>query len=896
MTYSNLNFAKYRRIIVNRKLVIIFVSVLFFVCSAVFAVWKAFPPLYSSTCSIKFEKELTLGDLFSRVLSLSEGDNIETQQAIITSYDLLLEVAKNLSLAAQTESANDPNAHTVVEDLRGKIQVEREKDSNIINIVVTDNDPVFSQRMANELARTYRKQRREYREKQLKEVISYIDGQLQTLRNQLQNSETQFNRLSQKNQLLSIDQQSADLLLRKNELEDKIRIKAGPKNANDLKLELREINEKINSLMEKKLEYNRLKREIESSRSMVSFLEKKNQEAMIRQAEKPDEVEIVKQAQLPSKPVNPQNIAIICLIGTATGIIVGFILALGLEIFGNPFGIIEDIEKTLDVRIMGIIPLTDNKKIIAGMSTYQGMISESANRYLDMVSHFAPKTMIAESFRALRTNIQFTREERKVKTIAVTSSYPREGKSMITANLALSLAQTGLRTLLVGSDIRSPMLAKIFSIEDCPGLTDILLGTCAWQDVIKTVTDMVMGGMPMDDVMMTPGLDNLNLITSGRLPPNPAELMNSREFTEFIQAAENEYDIIILDSSPALSTADAAILGAQVDAVLIVYRPEELSTGVLKRTITQLKQVNCYLMGVVLNGVNLNLIPAALRQKYSGYPSSGGHIHTAATGLEPGNGRKKNVLFKALVCLAALVLLISGIWWKRDEIFPKRFFQSETEERNIEIPQKVRPVKKGILPKEKSEAVKKEAPSYVKEPPLERTAPVTDESIDKVESKAGAPKEARPGYPEGRYPYSIYLGSFKNTERAQKAIDIYTRKHIPSFWVKVNLAEIGTWYRVYSGHYPDEDSALAFIEENNIKNAEIKRTAYACYIESFTDDEGLENRIRLLKEKQYSPYIIDDDTSNLRSMFVGAYITRGAAEKLSEDLRADGIKNMVVSR
>ena len=371
MTRHDLTFTKYWRIIKKRKRIIIYAAVVLLVISTASAVWKAFPPRYKSTCSIKFEKEATIGGLFSKVLSSPESDNIEAQQVIITSYDLLADVAGNLSLISGTESVNDPVVYTIIEELRAKVSFEKEDSKNIIHISVTDKDPSFARRMANELAETYNRQQSEQQQKRLNEAIKYIDQQLKTGSGKLEESEEQFNRYSQDNQLLSIDHQSENLLFRKKELEDNVRIETDAKKIAGLQLDLLGVNEKINDLMNKKVEFNRLKKEVDTSRSMVSFLEEKKQEAMIRLTEKPNAVEIIKRAQLPVIPVNPPNIVQTCLTGLIAGILLGVILALLSEIFSSQIRLIDEIENNLDLKVLGVIPRTDKKKVLEGMGSDQ---------------------------------------------------------------------------------------------------------------------------------------------------------------------------------------------------------------------------------------------------------------------------------------------------------------------------------------------------------------------------------------------------------------------------------------------------------------------------------------------------------------------------------------------
>ena len=180
---------------------------------------------------------------------------------------------------------------------------------------------------------------------------------------------------------------------------------------------------------------------------------------------------------------------------------------------------------------------------------------------------------------------------------------------MVATNLAITMAQGGMKTLLVGSDLRKPGIDKAFGVDRSPGLSEVLIGEHPWRETVKTVTDIILGKMSWDEIMLTPGLDNLHIITSGTPPQNPAELIDSKRLEEFIEEVKKEYDVIIFDSSPILSTADAAILGMKMDGVLLVYRVGSISKGLLKRTVSQLEQVQCNLMGVILNGMKPDISP-----------------------------------------------------------------------------------------------------------------------------------------------------------------------------------------------------------------------------------------------------------------------------------------------
>jgi capsular exopolysaccharide synthesis family protein len=791
----DINLREHWRILKKRKFVVILIAILFGVFSTVFAILRAPTPLYTSVCSIKFEKQTTVEGLYAKSISWSEGDDVETQVSIIKGHLVFQEVAEKLGLILQKPGDRKLKQKMlpVIEMLQSKVEVEREKLTNILNIKATDRTPVLAQRLADTVALTYKRLHVEGQMKRTTEALKYIDNQLRKVREKLREAEEEFNRFSQYNRLISIDLQSENLLARSQEIQNEIRklqgdrrelqgimkrlnkfienpagsdhdfytTKAGRKyeSTNDklvglllrkdtlledytpqhpeiitarrkilesarklvllLQLEingieekesvftkeLAEVERKTKVLMDKKLEFNRLKRKVSSYTEMTALLERKNQEALIRKAEKPEEVTIVKPALLPSRPINPPKTVGTGAMGLIIGLILGIVIAFIVETFDTSLGAIEDVEETLGTKVLGIIPHTDAKHIREGLKDIlpKGSRETSESDVTYLLSHFVPKSMIAESFRALRTNIQFKETEEKVQTIAVASTSPEEGKTLVAINLAISMAQAGMKTLLVGSDLRKPTLDRILGVEMSPGLTDILVGNHAWRDTVKTVTDMIMGRMSPEEIMMTPGLDNLHLITSGPLPPSPAELMDSGRLVAFIEEAKKEYDMIIFDSTPILSTADSAVLGTKVDGVLLVYRVGSVSRGLLKRCAAQLEQVSCNLMGVVLNGIRPDVSPDFQDYKYySSYYSYGeegkgkerlgeimglpvlrkrqeggeregleSFLGDAAKGVQVNGGRGKRARRLSLI-LGAVALLTVGILWQSGSLAPSR--------------------------------------------------------------------------------------------------------------------------------------------------------------------------------------------------------------------------------
>jgi capsular exopolysaccharide synthesis family protein len=204
-----------------------------------------------------------------------------------------------------------------------------------------------------------------------------------------------------------------------------------------------------------------------------------------------------------------------------------------------------------------------------------------------LVAHIDPKSPAAEAYRTLRTSIQFAGLDHKCRSIVVTSSSPGEGKSTTVANFGVVLAQTGSTVCLVDSDLRRPTLHRIFGLSNSRGLTTALLD-----------------GVPFSEVAQPTSVAGLSVLTSGPLPPNPAELVGSNRMREALDAA-GEYDMILLDSPPVVSVSDAIALATFADGVVMVVQTGKVPHEVIRRAIGQILAVKGRILGVVMNGVNM---------------------------------------------------------------------------------------------------------------------------------------------------------------------------------------------------------------------------------------------------------------------------------------------------
>jgi len=206
-----------------------------------------------------------------------------------------------------------------------------------------------------------------------------------------------------------------------------------------------------------------------------------------------------------------------------------------------------------------------------------------------LITHKSPKSPIAEAYRTLRTNLGFTEMDSACRSIMVSSANPNEGKSTVIANLAVVMAQAGNKVILVDCDLRRPIQHKIFGVENYHGFTNSLLQK----------TDI-------EEIAYQGLVDNLTVLTSGPIPPNPSEILGSEHTCSLWASLLEKYDYVFIDSPPVLAVADASILSTQVDGVILVVKAAETRTDMVREAKEQLKKANARLIGVVLNQVKID--------------------------------------------------------------------------------------------------------------------------------------------------------------------------------------------------------------------------------------------------------------------------------------------------
>ena len=371
----------------------------------------------------------------------------------------------------------------------------------------------------------------------------------------------------------------------------------------------KDYNKKLENLPEKVLELARLERKRKVDEENFIFLTQKLEEIKIQEAGQSKNVRIIDPAIESVTPVKPKK-KLNLMLGALIGIGLGIGLAFIIEYFDNSVKSHEELER-MGYSILGTIPQIEMEKYEKKLERKLEKIGPMEGRKIEarLITHLDPKSPVSESYRTLRTNLQFSKIDRKIKTILITSSGPKEGKSTTAANLAIAMAQAGQRVVLVDADLRRPVVHSIFGMKKDEGITNYLMEAIPYEQIVKASFH-----------------ENLFVICSGVLPPNPSELLASAAMDLLIQKLQNEFDLVIFDSPPVIAVTDAAILSTKVDGTILVVNSGHTNRDALARGKTLLDGVNARLLGVLLNGVKIDgMYGSYYYYYYHHYYSKPGH-------------------------------------------------------------------------------------------------------------------------------------------------------------------------------------------------------------------------------------------------------------------------------
>lgn len=339
---------------------------------------------------------------------------------------------------------------------------------------------------------------------------------------------------------------------------------------------------KVVNLQKQLVQYKILKRDVDANEELYKGLLSRMKEAAVASTMVTSNLSTIDRAEKPLKPILPKkgrNLALAIILGLFGGVCLVFII----EHFDDSIKTAGEAETICQLPMLGMVPLSRRNKGLALLS--QDADATGQERGLILQSH--SQSMVADAIFGVRTSVLLSGPTGPPATIMVTSANPSEGKSTISANLAISLAVDGRKVLLIDADMRQPSLHKLFNVPPSPGLSDAITGAAALSEVIRPTETL-----------------NLSFITAGTTPPNPASLLGSQVFRDILKGLQEEFQHVIIDTPPTLGMPDSRILSPGMAATILVIKHQSTSRETARAARLMLSQVHAKLIGIVLNQVS----------------------------------------------------------------------------------------------------------------------------------------------------------------------------------------------------------------------------------------------------------------------------------------------------
>ena len=519
----------------------------------------------------------------------------ELQQQIRTAEERLVNYAKNNQIISL-----DPNQNTVVERLSGLNQQLLEAENERKSAEAAYN-AANAPGAANALADADLKQANEIEAKLIdlrqKRALLLVEAteeapEVKEVDQQISELERQFKDLR--------GRKSATLMTNLN-----TRYQQALQREQLLRRSFQEQRAQTLSQNEAAINYRIIQQEIETNKQLLNGLLQGAKENDVVLAGKPNNISVVDYALAPDSPVGP-NRARTVLAAFFLSIGGGIGLALLLEYLDDTVHSTEEVERVLHLPALAVIPSMGaavRRRVITGMTALQKQNGNSGDDAALLIN-VDGRSPLAEAYRHLRTSVLLSTPGGAPRTLLVTSSLPGEGKTTTAINTAISLAQTGASVVIVDADMRRPRLKSIFDIHEAEGLSSILSSDATEAEMLELVKiDPATG---------------LNILTSGPVPPNPAELVGSEQMSRLMTAVQSRYSYIVVDSPPISSFTDGVLIATMVDGVLLVVHGGKSSRHIVRRSKQLLKDVGAKVFGVVLNNVNVQSHDYYYYQSYYG--------------------------------------------------------------------------------------------------------------------------------------------------------------------------------------------------------------------------------------------------------------------------------------
>ncbi|HCM6488636.1 polysaccharide biosynthesis tyrosine autokinase [Klebsiella quasipneumoniae] len=489
-----------------------------------------------------------------------------------------------------------------ITDLQDSLIVaDQGKDTGMLTLSLTGDNPLLIERILNSVSENYLAQNIARQAAQDAKSLEFLSKQLPQVREDLDLSEDKLNQYRRLNdsvdlsleakavldQIVNVDNQLNELTFRESEIsqlytKEHPTYKALMEKRKTLQDEKIKLNKRVSAMPETQQEILRLSRDVESGRAVYMQLLNRQQELNIAKSSAIGNVRIIDDAVTQTKPVKPKKILILL-----AGIVFGGMVSVGLVLLRvllrRGIETPEQLEE-VGINVYASIPVAETftKNSLQG----KGSTKKVFNEIPSFLAVDNPADLAIEAIRGLRTSLHFAMMEARNNILMISGASPNAGKTFVSSNLAAVIAQTGKKVLFIDTDMRKGYTHKLFNENNSNGLSDILSGKTEISLAIKTIKSA--------------GFD---YISRGMVPPNPAELLMNKRFGDLLEWANNNYDIVVLDTPPILAVTDAAVIGHYVGTTLLVARFELNTAKEIEVSIKRFEQTGIIVKGCILNGV-----------------------------------------------------------------------------------------------------------------------------------------------------------------------------------------------------------------------------------------------------------------------------------------------------
>jgi tyrosine-protein kinase Etk/Wzc len=506
---------------------------------------------------------------------------------------------------------NVSSRESAINALNGQLEAkERVRGSGVVELAFRDADPVRASKVLGEIFNAYVGQNVEYRSAEAEKTLAFLDSQLPKLKEQMDSAEVAYNKYRQGrgsvdlehetaivlDSVVSLEDELAKLQSRRDELRQLFTAEHPQVQAIDAQIaRLRSrrttLESDVSRLPETQQNALRLKRDVEVATVLYTDLLNNAQQLRVAKAGTIGDVRVIDSAITAAAPVAPRK-ALILLVSGVLGLLLGL---LTVWIVRNLRVTVEDpdqIEKDLGLPVYATVPRSTAEAKLARSPS-----AGSGGRLLAVVE---PDDDAVESLRSLRATLHFALLDSDQRSILITGPTPNVGKSFLSRNLGAVLAHSGKRVVVVDADLRKGHLHKEFGIAREGG-----------------VSEFVVGGVEIADILRSTVLSGLSIITTGHIPPNPSELLMHPRFETLLRSLEASFDVVIVDAPPILAVSDAAIIGRYVGATLLVVRAATHPMREIGQAVKRLAQSGVHVKGVVFNDMDMSR--QRYRYGYKGY-------------------------------------------------------------------------------------------------------------------------------------------------------------------------------------------------------------------------------------------------------------------------------------